>query len=98
MRRAGGLDRVADVLSDLGEDMEPERLVEASESAPILWAQRLGILLEHFGSGEEVVLLKEHVRQRAQNFTRLFPGKSVINAHRSKDRRLFVNSAVEVDA
>ncbi|MCY3876224.1 MAG: type IV toxin-antitoxin system AbiEi family antitoxin [Rhodobacteraceae bacterium] len=98
MRRAGGLDRVAGVLSDLGEDMEPEHLVEASESVPIPWAQRLGHLPEHVGAGEEVVLLKEHVRQRARNLTRLLPGKSVTNAHRSKDWRLFVNSAVEVDA
>ena len=38
MRRAGGVDRVAGILSELGEDMDPERLVEASRTAPIVWA------------------------------------------------------------
>ncbi len=36
MHRAGRLDRVAGVLSEFGEDMAPERLVEASKSASIL--------------------------------------------------------------
>ena len=52
MRRAGGVDRVAGVLSELGEDLDPERLVEASRAAPIVWAQRLGYLLEHVGAAQ----------------------------------------------
>ncbi len=97
-RRAGGLDRVAGVLSDFDDDMEPELLAEASESAPILWAQRSGYLLEHVGAGEKVVQLKEHVRQRARNFAGLLPGESDMDAPRSKDWRLFVNLAYEMYA
>ena len=98
MHRAGGVDRVAGVLSELGDDMDPERLVEASGSASILWAQRLGYLLEHVGAGDKAVLLKEHVRQRARNFTKLLPSASAEGALRSKDWRLFVNADVETDA
>ena len=98
MHRAGGLDRVAGVLSELGDDMDPERLVEASTSASILWAQRLGYLLEHVGAGDSVVLLKEHVRQRARNFTKLLPGADAKGAQRSKDWRLLVNASIEADA
>ena len=98
MHRAGGLDRVAGVLSELGEDMDPERLVEASKSASILWAQRLGHLLEHVGAGDRVVPLKEHVRQRARNYTKLLPGAAGMGAPRSKDWRLLVNASIEVEA
>ena len=98
MRRAGGLDRVAGVLSELGEDMDPERLVEASRSASILWAQRLGYLLEHVGAADRAVLLKAHVRQRARNYTKLLPGADAADAPRSKDWRLFVNADIEADA
>ena len=63
MHRAGGVDRVAGVLSELGEDMDPKRLVDASKTASILWAQRLGYLLEHVGAGDKAVLLKDHVRK-----------------------------------
>ena len=98
MHRAGGADRVAGVLSELGEDMDPERLVEASQSASILWAQRLGYLLEHVGAGAGAVLLKEHVRIQARNFTKLLPGASAEGAPRSKDWRLFVNASIETEA
>ena len=94
MHRAGGVDRVAGVLSELAECMDPERLVDASASASILWAQRLGYLLERVGAGDRAVLLKAHVRRRARNYTRLLPGARAEGAPRSKDWRLFVNAAV----
>ena len=98
MRRAGGVDRVAGVLSELGDDIDPGRLVEASQTASILWAQRLGYLLEHVGSGDKAVLLKEHVGRHARNFTRLLPGADAQGAPRSKDWRLFANARIEIEA
>ena len=42
MGRAGGVDRVAGMLSELSEQMDPRLLVDAVRSASVLWAQRLG--------------------------------------------------------
>ena len=98
MHRSGGLDRVAGVLSELGEAMDPERLVEASRSASILWAQRLGYLLEHVGAGDRAAALKEHVRKRARNYTKLLPGVDAEGASRSRDWRLLVNARISADA
>ena len=98
MHRAGGLDRVAGVLSELGGDMDPERLVRASKSASILWAQRLGYLLEYVGAADKAAPLKAHVQQRARNYTKLLPGADAADAPRSKDWRLFVNANVETEA
>lgn len=83
MRRAGGLDRVAGVLSELGDDIDPERLVEASKSASILWAQHLGYLLDHVGAGDKAELIREYVQQRGRNFTKLLPGEPADGALRS---------------
>ena len=98
MHRTGGVDRVAGVLLELGDDMDPTRLVEASQSASILWAQRLGYLLEHVGAGDRAAPLKEHVRKRARNFTKLLPGAGAEGARRSKDWRLLVNASIETEA
>ena len=83
MHRAGGVDRVAGVLSELGDEMDPKRL---------------GYLLEHVGAGDRTVLLKADVRRRARNFTKLLPGASADDAPRSKEWRLFVNASIEADA
>ena len=98
MHRAGGVDRVTGALAELAEDMDPERLVDASKTASVLCAQRLGYLLEHVGAGEKAVLLKDHVRQIARNFTALLPGGSVEGAPRSNDWRLYINADVETEA
>lgn len=98
MYRAGGLDRVAGVLSELGDEMDSKRLVEACGSASVLWAQRLGYLLEHVGAGEKVALLKQDVRRRARSFTKLLPGARSEDAPRSKEWRLFVNASIEAEA
>ena len=89
---------MAGVLSELSEDMDSEHLVEASNSASILWAQRLGYLLEHVGAGDRAVLLKEHVRRRARNYTKLLPGADATDAPRSQDWRLLVNASIEAEA
>ena len=97
MHRAGGVDRVAALLSELGEEMDPARLVEAAKSASIPWAQRLGYLLERVGAGDKAELLKEHVRNQARNFARLMPAASADNVPQSRDWRLYVNAAIETE-
>lgn len=77
------MERVTGVLSELGDDMEPERLVKSSASASILRAQRLGYFLEYVGAGDAAMLLKKRLRQRARNFTKVLPGMSAEGASRS---------------
>ena len=98
MHRTGGVDRVAGVLLELGDDIDPKRLVEVSKSASILWVQGLGYLLEHVGAGDRATLLKEHVREHARNFIRLLSGADAKGARRSKDWRLSVNARFETQA
>ena len=97
MNRAGGVDRVAGVLSELVENTDPSRLVAAAKSASVRWAQRLGYLLELVGAADKAIELKEHVRNRARNYTRLVPGAPAEGAPQSTDWRLYLNVSVDPD-
>ena len=98
MDRAGGVDRVAGMLLELSQKMDPDLLVDAARSAPALWAQRLGFLLEFVGASDRCAPLRDHVRQRGHNYTRLLPSASAQDALRSREWRLLVNAPIEVEA
>lgn len=96
--RAGGLDQVATVLSELAERIHPERLVTAAETAPVSWAQRLGYLLEETGAADRTSALKAYVRERANHEIRLVPNASDSGAARAPDWRLLANAVIEAEA
>ena len=97
MGRAGGVDRVAGILSELSEWMDPALLVDAARAASVRWAQRLGFLLEYVGAGARCGPLKDYVRQRTRNYTRLLPSAPTSGAARSCDWRLWVNANIEAE-
>ena len=96
-RRAGGLDNVATVLSELAERIDPQRLVAAAQTAPVPWAQRLGYLLELLGAEERVTPLKAHVQRNARQIAALLPAAGHEHAPRSDDWRLRIKVDVEPD-
>lgn len=93
----GGLDQVATVLSELAEQIDPERLVAAARTAPIPWAQRLGYLLEFVEAADKAGLLKAYVQQHARDATPLLPSAPHDHASRSAGWKLYVNAAVEAE-
>jgi len=92
---AGGLDQVATILSELIEQIDPQRLVEAAQTAPLPWAQRLGYLLELAGAAERTALLKTYVEAKARDATPLLPGAPHDGAPRSAAWKLYINAEVE---
>ena len=93
--RAGGLDQVATVLSELAELINPDELVTAAQTAPVPWAQRLGYLLELGGLVEKAASLKAYVREHAAQSTALLPAMPHRAFQRDKDWKLYVNADVE---
>ncbi len=71
---------MAGVLSELSDDIHPERLVEASQSASIPWTQLLGYLLEYIGAGQLTIPFRKYVQQHTRNSTMLVLGVDSINA------------------
>ena len=96
--RVGGLDQVATVLSELAERIDPEKLVMASQTAPVSWAQRLGYMLELGGFVEAAALLKAYLREHAKRSTALLPAAPHSSAQRNKGWKLYMNADVEAQS
>jgi len=94
---AGGLSGVATVLLELGESIDPQKLVQAVQITPLPWAQRLGYLLEEVGHQGLTVPLQEYMEQRMRDYTALLPGSSHKAALRSKRWKLLINTDVEME-
>lgn len=92
---AGGLDQVATILSELAEQIDPQKLVAAAQTAPVPWAQRLGYLLERVSAAETAAALKSFVKDTAREAVPLLPGASREDARRDTDWKLFINTDVE---
>jgi predicted transcriptional regulator of viral defense system len=97
VRQAGGLDQVATILSELGEEIDSGKLLAAAKIAPIPWLQRLGYLLEEVGHKDLTGLLQAHVSQEARDYAPLQPSNSNKSAPRSERWKLIINVDVEAE-
>lgn len=94
---AGGLDQVATILSELAEHINPARLPEAAAAAPLIWAQRLGYLLELSGARTAAASLKNYVRGRARDYMPLL-SNGPRQGERNADWKIIVNATVDAEA
>jgi predicted transcriptional regulator of viral defense system len=95
-RRAGGLDQVATVLSELAERLHPHELIAAARTAPITWAQRLGYLLGRSGFAEKAAPLRTYVRDHARQSVALLPTAPHSPSQRDRIWKLYVNAEVQI--
>lgn len=91
---AGGLEQSATVLSELSEQLDPDKLVAAAQTAPLPWAQRLGFLLELGDAKQKTYPLRDYVRSKARDYVPLaLQGDK--DGPRSADWKLIINEDVE---
>jgi predicted transcriptional regulator of viral defense system len=93
----GGLDQVATILSELAEQIDPQKLLTAARTAPVPWAQRLGYLLERARAPEKATALKIFVKGAAHETVPLLPGATQEHAQRIAEWKLLINTEVELD-
>jgi len=96
-KRAGGLDNVATVLSELSEEMATEELLEAARLCPVSWSQRLGHLLNLVGRDELAQGLAPFVLEHARSYTPLRRAANIAGGRRISKWKLIVNVEVEPD-
>ncbi len=97
-RRVGGLDRVLTVLQELGEVLNPVKLVAAAKlDGNVAYAQRLGWLLEKSSFAVKVVRLARWVSARKPLPVKLEPSVPLRGSMRDKRWNLWINSEVEGD-
>ena len=95
-KHAGGLSNVATVLSELTEEIDTDRLLEAAELSPVSWSQRLGFLLEQVERAEMASALRPFVAAHAKSYIplRRSAGRA---GPQSPDWKVIVNVEVEPD-
>ena len=97
-RRIGGLDRVLTVLQELGEVMEPDKLVEAAKAdGKIAYTQRLGFLLERAGFLDLTHRLSQWVQEREPLPAKLEPSMPTRGCKKNERWKILVNIDVEGD-
>jgi predicted transcriptional regulator of viral defense system len=96
-RHAGGFSQITMVLSELVERLDPQRLAQAAETAPVPWLQRLGYVLDHVGAADKTLALSAFVRKHAHEPVPLVPGARYSKSSRDAHWRVYVNVKVEAD-
>ncbi len=97
-RPAGGLGNVATVLTELAERLDPVRLAEAAVAdGELVYAQRLGYLLEQVGAAQHATGLAKMVAGRNPRIVLLSPGSARRGCPVDQRWRVVVNEQVEAD-
>lgn len=96
-RHAGGFSQVTTVLAELAERIDPKKLVQAVETAPVPWLQRLGYVLDHVGAADKTPALNTFVRKHAHEPVPLVPGGRYSTSSRDAQWRVYVNAKMEAD-
>jgi predicted transcriptional regulator of viral defense system len=96
-RRAGGLNQVATVLSELAEQLDAEKLVAVADTAPPAWSQRLGYLLERVGASDKAAPLKTWALEHARKSAVLLAGARSTSGDRDRGWKIVLNATVEPD-
>jgi predicted transcriptional regulator of viral defense system len=95
---AGGLGNVATVLAELAERIEPSRLVDvAAAEGELVYAQRLGYLMDLVGAGERAKKLAKLVAKENPRSIPLRPGRPRRGCPVDRRWRVVVNEQVEAD-
>jgi predicted transcriptional regulator of viral defense system len=92
--RCGGLGRVAGVVSELAEILEPQRLAAVAPLSPIAWAQRLGYLLDLTDNRRVSNMLAPLVKDLAHDFAPLVRARPKRGATRVARWKLAVNASL----
>ncbi len=96
-RRACGMDNVATILIELGEEIDPKMLLEAAKLCPVGWSQRLGYLLEFTGWPELAAAIEPFVRDRANSYIPLRRSQATAGGKRDTRWKVIVNHDVDPD-
>jgi predicted transcriptional regulator of viral defense system len=95
---AGGIGNVVTVLSELGERLEPRKLLQAAKAEgewPVV--QRAGFLLKSAGAGERLELLREWIASAQPRTVLLRPDREAKRAVKDAEWRVLVNERIEAE-
>lgn len=92
--RTGGLEQSATVISELADQLIPDKLVMAAQTAPLPWIQRLNYLLTIGDSRNIFGPLQKYVRENVREYAPLVLN-GVKDGTQARDFKLIINEDVE---
>jgi predicted transcriptional regulator of viral defense system len=94
---AGGWNNIAEVIADLAEKIDPNRLVEAARiEDDLAAAQRVGFLLDHVGAGDKSGPLAARIEAERPRVVALRADRQAAGAPKDQRWRVLVNEEIEV--
>ncbi len=97
LHQSGHLNHVATLLSELGEEMDDEKLTLVAQNLSLRYSQRLGYLLDSLGYASLTQSLHCLVSQKNLRYIPLRPDASTHNAEKNRKWHILVNEKVESD-
>ena len=94
---AAGLDNAATILAELADRIDAKELVAVAALSPIVWAQRLGYLLDLVGGEGKTGELADYIALRKPVPAPLVPSRPFRGIEQLKRWRLLVNARVEAE-
>ena len=94
---SGYLNNVATVLSEIADQLSPDKIVQCAQTADMPTAQRLGYLLDFIEEGERAKPLLDYVTQQVKRYVKLRPDLESDTLMRDKKWKLHVNERIELD-
>lgn len=98
--QSGGLNQIATVLSELHENMKPDKLqLLVKKNSTLAWKQRLGYVLEMLGADELANVLKENLaKEKRVDYIPLTTGlKKNKKAKKNETWKIIENTTIESD-
>jgi len=95
-KQTGGLDRVATIINELKESIDPKAILDAAQNESACASiQRLGWLLEKLGAAEQAIPLQKYLKKKNPWYVRLDTEQPKRGFPRDPRWRIIVNAAVE---
>lgn len=97
VHRSGNLNHVATVLKELAEALREDQLKKVAPLYSLIYAQRLGYLLDLLGHSKLTQDLSDYVKNSDPLYTPLRPGKDASNSEKVFKWCLLINEKIEPD-
>lgn len=97
-RHCGGLSHVSDVLNELADLTDMNKLLEITHLYPVPWVQRLGYLLKFLNKNDLIMKLSDWVAKNSKEYTPLSLSNSEVTGMRDVEWRVIINEDVEVES
>lgn len=98
VHQSGSLNHVATILGEMAEKMHARALQKAALKFPLVYAQRLGYLLDYLGNEKLTEALAAYVKAQKPLLSPLLqPGKKIIQAEKNTKWQLIINETLEPD-